>query len=212
MAVSAFPESGQDAPWLENAVLKQRFRLLVLPVATGGSGFVLEYVYEPFAGENVVPAHFHMTIEERFEILSGRARYRIGKGEATAGPGDVVVMPPGFVHVHPWSDSNEPLHVRQTGIVSPPDRAGVEASIQAALTILGLARDGKVNRQGLPSLLQLSVLIAPTIPATYIGGIPRGLQRLLFNGLSGIARALGYRQKYEQYASLVNGQLQLPKA
>ena len=119
-------------------------------------------------------------------------------------------MPPGVARVHPWSDSDEPQQARQTGLISPADRAAIDVSKQAATIILGLARDGKVNRRGLPSLLQLSVLLAPTMPATCIAGPAAWLQRLLLRTLPHIALALGYRQMSEQYGGLADGQLKLP--
>ena len=196
--------------WLVNEVLRQRIRFPVLPRSTGGRSFVIEYVYEPFAGEHVVPAHVHTQVEERFEILAGRARYRLGAREGTAGVGETVVMPAGIDHVHPWSASDDPLYVRQTAVAPIPDVEGMEASIQVALTVLGLAREGKVNAKGLPNLLQLSVLIAPTMPSAYLAGPPAWLQRVLFTSLAGVARALGYRQYYEKFGGIVNGELRLP--
>ena len=87
--------------WFENAPMGQRARLLTLPGETGGRRFVLEYVNRPYAGEYAVPPHLHPTYSETFEILSGRARYRVGREERTAEPGEQVVLPAGITHVHP---------------------------------------------------------------------------------------------------------------
>lgn len=204
------PGTSASEQWLVNDVLRQRIRFPVLPRSTGGTRFVIEYVYEPFAGENAIPPHFHSQLEERFEILSGQARYRIGKRDGMAVAGETVVMPAGVEHVHPWSASDEPLHVRQTGVARVPDVAGMEASIQTAITILGLGREGKLNTRGVPHLLHLSVLIAPTMPSTYIAGPPAWLQRALFVALAVVGRGLGYRHYYEKYGGIVNGELRLP--
>ena len=120
--------------WFENAPMGQRARLLTLPGETGGRSFVLEYVNRPRTGRYAVPAHVHPCVAERFEVLAGRARYRIGGEERSAEPGASLVFPPGVVHIHPWSDSDEELHVRQTAEAEPPDLAGLMASLQAAIS------------------------------------------------------------------------------
>jgi hypothetical protein len=188
--------------WFENPVQGQRFRLITLPSATGGRGFTLEYQYRPYTGETAVPAHFHPTATETFEVLAGHARYRLGTAKGTLGPSERIVMASGIPHVHPWSVSGETLHVRQTTEVSPPDPAGLWASLQALVTLFGLAAAGKVNRRGLPNPLQLAVAIRSTMPATYLAGLPRVAQHLLFGSLAQVGRAVGYKTAYPQYGVL----------
>ena len=193
----------------ENAPMGQRARLLTLPGETGGRSFVLEYVNRPRTGRYAVPAHVHPCVAERFEVLAGRARYRIGGEERSAEPGASLVFPPGVVHIHPWSDSDEELHVRQTAEAEPPDLAGLMASLQAAITIFGLASAGRVDRKGLPNPLQLAVLAATTIPATYLAGPPRALQRVAFRTLASVGRLLGYRPAYPEFGVLTAAGLQV---
>lgn len=188
--------------WFENPRLGQRVRFLTLPAETGGRGFTLEYVYQPFSGETAVPAHIHTRASETFEILSGAAKYRVGDKERSARAGDWIALPAAVPHVHPWSVSADELHVRQTTEVSPPDAEGLLASLQALVTLFGLAAAGKVNGKGLPNLLQLAVLIRSTMPGTYIAGIPITVQRLLFGGLARIGEAAGYRTAYPEYGVL----------
>jgi mannose-6-phosphate isomerase-like protein (cupin superfamily) len=180
----------------------QRARLLTLPAETEGRSFVLEYINRPHAGEFAVPPHQHPSYTETFEILRGQARYRRGGEELSANPGDQIVLPAGLVHVHPWSVSDEELHVRQTAVADPPDLPGLTASLQAAITIFGLATAGRVNRRGLPNVLQLAVLAETTMPATFLAGPPIPLQRWLFSTLAGLGRALGYRAAYPEFGIL----------
>ena len=196
--------------WFENASQGQRARLVTLPGETGGRQFVLEYVYRPYSGETAVPPHLHPRATETFEILAGQARYRVGSSEGRLSSGERVVMPPGVAHVHPWSDSGEELHVRQTAVVDPPDQAGLIASLQALVTLFGLAAAGKVNRKGLPNPLQLAVALHSTMPATYLASPPIPLQRILVGALAGLGRALGYRTAYPEYGILTERGLQLP--
>ena len=196
--------------WFENSHSGQRSRIVTLPGETGGRRFVLDYINQPFAGEHAVPAHLHTAYTETFEILRGRARYRLGGDTKTAVAGDRVVMPPMVPHVHPWSDSAEELHVRQVADASPADLRGLNASLQAAITIQALAKAGRVNAKGLPNLLQLGVLIETTMPATYLAGPPILLQRILFAALGRIGRAAGYKTSYPQYGVITADGLQMP--
>lgn len=188
--------------WFENARMGQRARLVTLPSETGGQSFVLEYINRPYSGEFAVPRHQHPSYTETFEILQGEARYRLGGEESSAKAGDKVVMPAGVPHVHPWSVSAEELHVRQTALSDPPDQAGLTASLQGAITIYGLAGAGKVNRQGVPNLLQVAVIIQTTMPATYLADLPIAVQRIVFTGLGQLGRILGYRAAYPEYGVL----------
>lgn len=191
--------------WFTNAAAGQRARLLQLPADTGGRSFILEYINQPYAGQYALPLHFHPTWTESFEILAGEARYRIGREERDAKPGDVVVMPPGVAHLHPWSCSNAELHVRHTAVADPPDPRGLTASLQAIVTIFGLAGQGRVNRRGAPNPLQLAVLARATMPATYLAGLPIPLQRILIAGLASLGRALGYRLSYPEFGVVPSG-------
>jgi mannose-6-phosphate isomerase-like protein (cupin superfamily) len=198
--------------WFENPPMGQRARLITLPAETGGRSFVLEYINQPYTGQYAVPPHLHPTYSETFEILSGQARYRLGREVHEAGPGARVVLPAGVSHVHPWSISAEELHVRQTAEADPPDQRGLTASLQGAITIFGLAGAGKVNRRGIPDLLQVAVIIRDTMPATYLAGVPIPLQRALFGGLAALGRALGYATAYPEYGVLTSEGLQRSSA
>jgi mannose-6-phosphate isomerase-like protein (cupin superfamily) len=58
--------------------------------------------------------HIHPEMEERFEVVTGRAAVRIGgpDGEVLeAGPGEVVVVPPGERHLA-WNPTDGPVELR----------------------------------------------------------------------------------------------------
>lgn len=200
----------QTDVWFENPPMGQRARLVTLPSQTKGRSFVLEYINRPFTGKYAVPPHRHPTYTETFEILKGQARYRVGSEEKKAVPGDRIVLPAGVSHVHPWSDSAEELHVRQTAEANPADLRGLTASLQGAITIFGLAGAGKVNSQGSPSLLQVAVIIQRTMPATYLAGAPIFVQWLLFSALGTLGQAVGYRSMYPEYGILTHRGVEWP--
>ena len=187
---------------IENPVTGQRILFCRVAPDTQGAFVEVEYFNAPFTGKGAAPAHFHRTFTERFEILAGRARYRLDKVEHDAGPGAMLTFPPGVPHLHPWSISAEVLHVRQTTIPDRPDVAALVASGGALVTLFGLARDGKVNKDGLPNLLQLAVLVHSIMPYSYLEGMPILVQEVLFGSLAALGSALGYRASYPRYNSV----------
>src|SRR5712692_1972770 len=108
---------------IDNPIMGQRILLCKTARDTHGAFVEVEYFNKPFTGKGAAPAHFHPTMTERFEILAGTARYRLGKDEREAKPGDALTFPPRVPHLHPWSISAEELHVRQTTI---PDQPNIE--------------------------------------------------------------------------------------
>jgi quercetin dioxygenase-like cupin family protein len=188
--------------WIDNPVVGQRSLLVKLPAETGGRYFEMEYVCRPFAGRNAIPPHYHPTYTERFEILSGHARYRFGKLEQIAGPGEQLLFSPGVEHIHPWSHSNEELHVRMICEADPPDLAGLNANLNTGITLYGLARDVKVNKEGLPSFLQQAVSGRSTLPGACPAGLSIRNARLLLGFFGALGALFGYRVSYPQYGEV----------
>jgi len=57
--------------------------------------------------------HVHPAMEERYEILEGRAAFCIGGAENTATVGEVVVVPPGTPHLA-WNPTATTVRLRIT--------------------------------------------------------------------------------------------------
>jgi len=188
--------------WIENPVAGQRVLLVKLPAETGGHYFEMEYICQPFTGKYAIPAHYHPACTERFEILRGKARYWLAKVEKTAGVGETILFPPGIEHIHPWSDSNEELHVRMFSEADPPDLAGLNANINTGITNFGLARDGKVDKNGLPNLLQQAVCGIKNIPGAVPAGMSPGTARIVIGFLALLGHAFGYHATYPEYGEV----------
>ncbi len=88
------------------------------------------------------PEHVHPEMQERWEILAGTASFRIGGVERTAGPGEVVLAPPGVRHLA-WNPTDEPVHLRIQ--MSPALRWEVFVE-----RMFALASDGHRAQQGAP--------------------------------------------------------------
>ncbi len=65
-------------------------------------------------------------------------------------------------------------------------------------TFFGLARDGKTNKRGLPSIFQTAILVADYQETKVL--LPPPVQ-ILLKLLTPLARLLGYRSSYPQYSS-----------
>src|SRR3954467_11077831 len=61
--------------------------------------------------------HVHPEMEERYEVVAGRAAFRIGGVERGAGPGDGVIVPPGSA---PLAGTPTDDEVRRRVEIRPP--------------------------------------------------------------------------------------------
>lgn len=86
-----------------------------------------------------VPRHVHPRMQERWEVLAGRATFRIDGTEVTAGPGDVVTAPAGAVH-EAWSTSPERVRVR----IELRPALRWEAFVEALFSSGGVADAGRL--------------------------------------------------------------------
>src|SRR5512141_1361848 len=188
----------QAGDTVENPVTGQRILICKTEQDTQGAYVEVEYFHKPFAGKSYSPRHFHPTWTERFVILSGLARYQLGRYEHDAKPGDELKFPADIPHIHPWNAGAEELWVRQTTIPAHPDLEGLRAAMMAIETSLRLAQMGKVNRDGLPNPFQLAVLLRAMMPNTYFAGMPIPLQRLLLSMLAALGQVAGYKASYPE--------------
>jgi mannose-6-phosphate isomerase-like protein (cupin superfamily) len=188
--------------WIENPIMGQQSMLMKLPAETGGRYFETEYVCKPFTGRSAIPLHYHPTYTEHFQILSGKARYILGKTELSASLGDELIFPPKINHIHPWSDSNQELRVHLISEANPPDMAGLNANINTAVTLFGLARNGKVGKDGLPNILQQAVSGRSILPGACPAGLSIGSARIILGFLAMIGYLAGYRVSYPEYGKV----------
>jgi uncharacterized RmlC-like cupin family protein len=61
-------------------------------------------------GRRAAP-HVHPEMEERYDVLSGEAAFRIGDRELRAEAGETVIVPPGTPHLA-WNPTQEPVRLR----------------------------------------------------------------------------------------------------
>lgn len=185
---------------LENPVSGEKVIIHTSARNSDGRHWALEAFIPAYKGK-IVAAHFHPRATERFEIIAGQARYMVAGKEYDAAPGDVITVPPGTAHIHPWSNSAEGLHYRQSTELDQVDFAALVKFDTMVETLFALAQEGKVNAQGQPTPLQLAVILRDVQPEGYLAGLPIWLQHALIGGLAGIGRLFGFKAYAPAYAA-----------
>ena len=165
-----------------------------------GDDFILECRCPAGAGSFALE-HVHLSWEERFEILSGEAQYKLDGQMATAHAGETIVMPPGQKHIHPWSVGDTELVYRQVARFEAPNAEAVSDVFGAFATLFGLTREGRVNRKGLPrNPLQFAATLRTFVKHEgFDAQVPIPVQRATAATLGRLAEALGYRSSYPRY-------------
>jgi mannose-6-phosphate isomerase-like protein (cupin superfamily) len=178
-------------------------RLTFLRTAAETDGRLLEWetLYKAHRGtESGNIPHFHVTFVEQYEVLEGTATYELRGDERQARAGARVEIPLGVVHRNLWNASAADLRLRTHIEMNPPNLRALRFIEDFFETLYGLARDGKVDANGLPkSVLHTAVLVQGFQPETWVAGSPIPIQRVLLGTLAALGRARGYRTQYPQY-------------
>jgi quercetin dioxygenase-like cupin family protein len=153
-------------------------QITIRPASAGAGGSVLDWELVLAPGGRVPSSHAHPEQEERFTVLAGRMRFRVGGRRITAGPGQTVRVPPGTVH-HFANASDQPARV---AVQTRP-----ALSMQALLeTAAALAREQHAAARRLPSPVDLALFMrdferevrAPYLPAALVRAVTRPAARL----------------------------------
>ncbi len=166
---------------LENPVTGERFTFTDTAASTDGELLAFELGLRP--GGAVPVSHIHPIQTERFEVVTGRMRFRVGWRTVIAGPGEVVELEPDVRHS--FANAGE-------------EEARVRVEVRPALAmeqmfadVVAMARSGRMSRRGLPRHLLDFVLLARTYDQEAHGPfLSVGMQRLLLAPLVFAARRL----------------------
>lgn len=173
----------------ENPVSGERAIVITDPYEHPQGVLVSELHVRP--GGRVVVAHMHPNLVERFHVLRGEVGFLIGEDEKRLGPGDAAEVPVGVTH--DWWQLGE-----EEAVVVVEVSPGVRF-VEMVGTFFGLARDGKVDRKGMPHPLQLALTARDYRDTMIVAKPPPWVQRAVFAVLAPIARARGLEASYPQY-------------
>ena len=168
---------------LENPVTGERLIFHRTSRETNGEAVLVETIVRPDGF--VAAAHVHPHQSERFEVLEGLLRLRVGDTDVLARPGDVATVSPGTPHRF-WNAGD--TEVRFLCEVRPA--LGFESLIETMFT---LAAEGRTNRRGLPNPLRLAVIARAHFDTVRLPFPPAAVQRAALAVGAPLGRALGYR-------------------
>jgi len=128
-----------------------------------------------------VPAsHVHPAQEERFTVVAGRMRFRMGRRTVVAGAGDTVVVPPGTAH---WFGNPGPGESHAWVEVRPALR--MEELFEMTEAVAGA---GRFLGTRLPRITDLALLLLEFQREVAVPDVPASLVRLALFPLAWIAR------------------------
>ena len=167
--------------------------LITIRRQPGRPGDVLAWELRLAPGGRVPASHAHPGQEERFTVVEGRLRFRVGWRRVLAGPGETVRVPPGTVH-----------HFANAG----PGPARILVATEPALSMAGLletaaalARDQQAAGRALPRLADLVLFMREYEQEVRAPYLPRPLTRLAVRSLSAFAGRLGLDARYRRLRS-----------
>jgi quercetin dioxygenase-like cupin family protein len=164
---------------LENPVTGERFTFTDTSASTGGELLAFELALRE--GGSVPIPHVHPIQAERFEVVAGYLRFRIGLGHRLAAPGDVIVVEPGVVHGFANVGEGE----ARMRVEARPALQREEMFAE----VIAMAEAGEMNRHGLPrSPLALASLARRYDQEAHAPFLSVGMQRLLLAPLTLAAR------------------------
>jgi quercetin dioxygenase-like cupin family protein len=155
---------------------------------TGGSVLEWELLLAP--GGRVPSSHAHPEQEERFTVLDGQMRFRVGGRRIAAGPGDTVRVPPGTVH-----------HFANAG--QRPARVAVQTrpalSMQELLeTAAAMAQTQHAAARRLPSPVDLALFMRDFEREVRAPYLPAALVRAVIGSAAWLARRCGADTRYRR--------------
>jgi quercetin dioxygenase-like cupin family protein len=170
-----------------------RFRMLESARETEDESLLAEYFAPPRAK---VPEHVQADLEERFEVVSGTLRLRVGGRELILSSGQSAVGPPGVPHE--WWNPSDDEEVHFLASIRPA--LDVETLLE---TWFGLARDEKTIWWIPKNPLQFAVMAHEVGGWFYFTGVRMPVWKAFFALLAPLAFAgklLGYRARYPEYS------------
>ena len=172
---------------IQNPVSGESIEFIRTAADTNGELLEIELTLTP---DGSVPgAHVHPEQEERFHVLEGTMKFRLGMKTIVAEAGDTVVVPKG--RVHRFTNAGDGVARARVEVVPALDME------QLFETTVELAHEGRVTRKGMPKPLHLALFVrryerevrAPLPPAWVV--------RVLMAPLAALARSRGHAERYD---------------
>lgn len=174
----AVPDAGDV---IENPVTGQRLTFSATARDTAGEVFRAEGAFPPggFAGVE----HVHPRQDEHFEVLAGRAAFRVEGREVVLGAGETIDVPAGTRHTFANGGDEEMRVLFEF-------RPALECTDLFYELYFGAAQEGRVNAQAMPGLLDIAIAWPLVSEHAVLARPPAWVQHLTFWLLRPVARLM----------------------
>lgn len=174
---------------LDNPQSGERFIFRKTAADTNGELLEFDLVLQP---DGKVPGkHVHPKQTERFQVLDGTMKFKLGHKTIVAKAGDVVTVPAGKAHKF------------ENGGMTP---AQVRVQVTPALkmeelfeTVCELAAEGRTLKSGMPKPFELALFVNQYRDEVEAPFPPAAIQRASLAPLAAIAKARGRAERYDCY-------------
>jgi len=170
----------------ENPVTLERGVIVDLPWLNDEGRAVADLTAVP--GTRVVGEHMHPALVESFSVQEGELTVLLDGRKSVLRAGERAEIEPGVWHDW-WNEGDVAAIVRVE--ITPGERF-----VHMIETLFGLAREGHVNKRGMPHPLQLALFATEFSDVVVFRKPPAAVQRVLFSILAPLARRRGYRATY----------------
>jgi quercetin dioxygenase-like cupin family protein len=177
---------------IENSITGERLVFLQTASETNGELVVVEAFVQP--GGCVAAAHVHPEQEERFHVLGGTLRLRLGNETVEVSAGGRVTVPAGTAHRF-WNAGTDEAHF----LCEVRPALHFEQLLE---TMFALAREGKTNANGMPNVLRLAVIAQEYADTIRLPFLPAIVQRLGLGLGAPLGRLLGYSATHSPQAQI----------
>jgi quercetin dioxygenase-like cupin family protein len=164
-------------------------RITFLQTAADTDGELLEFELELTPDGCVPGAHVHPKQEERFHVLEGTMKFRLGMRTIIASAGESVVVPAG--RMHKFSNHGDGPARARVEVVPAMDME------ELLRTTTQLAREGNVTRSGMPKPLHLALFVQRFRREVRAPFPPAWVVRAVMAPLAAVARMRGHGARYE---------------
>jgi quercetin dioxygenase-like cupin family protein len=174
---------------IENPQSGERFTFRKTAADTNGE--YLEFDLELQPDGKVPGKHVHPKQEERFEVLAGTMKFKLGRKTIVAHAGEVVTVPAGKAH-----------KFQNGGMTTARVRVTVTPALKMEElfeTVCELAADGRTLKNGMPKPLDLALFVSQYRDEVKAPFPPAALQRASLAPVAALAKARGHHARYDCY-------------
>ena len=163
-------------------------QITFLQTAADTAGEMLEFELALSPDGHVPGAHVHPEQEERFHVIEGTMKFRMGLRRITAQAGDTVVVPAG--RVHRFANGGDEVARCRVEVVPALDME------QLLETTVELALEGNVTRKGMPKPLHLALFVRRFAREVRAPFPPAWMVRVVMAPLAALASRRGHGERY----------------